>query len=222
MNVLKPHQQSTVFTLLELNKSQREIHRITGIDRKTIRRYMAIFAARVTASANSPIPRPSARGRQIKFLHPRDHRLFRPRRPRRITSILPARCASLTGNGSKNRFACSETLRLSIRISSTSSRLLRAMRASNGSCARCDTSIPSNSTGSIFCPARRPRLTMARALRGLNKVSANALQRINAYLVRPPFTTGNGSSISRVSGFLGVREGREDLRDISVNAGRIA
>jgi hypothetical protein len=35
---------------------QREIHRITGIDRKTIRRYMAIFAARATASANSPIP----------------------------------------------------------------------------------------------------------------------------------------------------------------------
>ncbi|TCG08131.1 transposase [Paraburkholderia steynii] len=54
MNVLKPHQQSTVFTLLELNKSQREIHRITGIDRKTIRRYMAIFAARASASANSP------------------------------------------------------------------------------------------------------------------------------------------------------------------------
>ncbi|MDR6201380.1 hypothetical protein QF025_000100 [Paraburkholderia graminis] len=56
MNVLKPHQQSTVFTLLELNKSQREIHRITGIDRKTIRRYTAIFAARATASANAPIP----------------------------------------------------------------------------------------------------------------------------------------------------------------------
>jgi DNA invertase Pin-like site-specific DNA recombinase len=56
LNVLKPHQQSTVFTLLELNKSQREIHRITGIDRKTIRRYAAIFAARATASANSPIP----------------------------------------------------------------------------------------------------------------------------------------------------------------------
>jgi hypothetical protein len=56
LNVLKPHQQSTVFTLLELNKSQREIHRITGIDRKTICRYTAIFAARATAPANSPIP----------------------------------------------------------------------------------------------------------------------------------------------------------------------
>jgi len=56
LNVLKQHQQSTVFTLLELKKSQREIHRITGIDRKTIRRYMAIFAARASTSANSPAP----------------------------------------------------------------------------------------------------------------------------------------------------------------------
>jgi transposase len=56
LNVLKQHQQSTVFTLLELKKSQREIHRITGIDRKTIRRYMAIFAARASTSANSPTP----------------------------------------------------------------------------------------------------------------------------------------------------------------------
>ena len=56
MNVLKQHQQSTVFTLLELGKSQREIHRITGIDRKTIRRYMAIFAARAFTPTNSPTP----------------------------------------------------------------------------------------------------------------------------------------------------------------------
>jgi transposase len=56
LNVLKQHQQSTVFTLLELGKSQREIHRITGIDRKTIRRYMAIFAARAFTPANSPTP----------------------------------------------------------------------------------------------------------------------------------------------------------------------
>jgi transposase len=56
LNVLKQHQQSTVFTLLELKKSQREIHRITGIDRKTIRRYMAIFAARAPTAANSPAP----------------------------------------------------------------------------------------------------------------------------------------------------------------------
>ena len=56
MNVLKQHQQSTVFTLLKLGKSQREIHRITGIDRKTIRRYMAIFAAGAFTPANSSTP----------------------------------------------------------------------------------------------------------------------------------------------------------------------
>jgi transposase len=54
LNVLKPHLQSTVFTLLERNKSQREIERLTGIDRKTIRRYQAIFEARQCANANSP------------------------------------------------------------------------------------------------------------------------------------------------------------------------
>jgi geranylgeranyl pyrophosphate synthase len=32
---LKPHKQTTIFTLLGLRKSQRDIERITGIDRKT-------------------------------------------------------------------------------------------------------------------------------------------------------------------------------------------
>ncbi len=53
MNVLKPHLQSTVFTLLERNKSQRQIQRLAGIDRKTIRRYQAIFESEKSASANS-------------------------------------------------------------------------------------------------------------------------------------------------------------------------
>ena len=39
MNVLKPHLKSTVFTLISQGISQREIHRLTGIDRKTIRFY---------------------------------------------------------------------------------------------------------------------------------------------------------------------------------------
>ena len=51
MNVLQPHLQSTVFTLLDRNASQREIHRLTGVDRKTIRRYLALRAG---AEANSP------------------------------------------------------------------------------------------------------------------------------------------------------------------------
>ncbi|SAL74048.1 integrase catalytic subunit [Caballeronia udeis] len=80
MNVLKQHQQSTVFTPLELKKSQREIHRITGIDRKTIRRYMVIFAARASKSANSPAPATvGSEDTDQTPLHSRDHRLFRPR-----------------------------------------------------------------------------------------------------------------------------------------------
>ncbi len=51
VNVLKPHLQTTVWTLLEAGASQREIQRVTGIDRKTIRGYQKRFAA---FPANSP------------------------------------------------------------------------------------------------------------------------------------------------------------------------
>jgi hypothetical protein len=39
VNVLKPHLRTTVFTLISQGISHREIHRLTGIDRKTIRFY---------------------------------------------------------------------------------------------------------------------------------------------------------------------------------------
>ena len=45
MNVLKPHLQTTIWTLLEANASQREIERVTGISRHTIRAYRQRFAA---------------------------------------------------------------------------------------------------------------------------------------------------------------------------------
>lgn len=51
MNVLKPHKRTTIFTLLGLGKSQREIERITGIDRKTIRSYQRQYEAQ---RSNSP------------------------------------------------------------------------------------------------------------------------------------------------------------------------
>ncbi|MGH9439989.1 MAG: helix-turn-helix domain-containing protein, partial [Terriglobia bacterium] len=38
MNVLKPHVRTTIATLLQAGKGQREIARVTGVDRKTIRR----------------------------------------------------------------------------------------------------------------------------------------------------------------------------------------
>ena len=52
MNVLKPHLRTTIWTLLASGASQREIERVTGIDRKTIRAYQKRFAA--PAAANSP------------------------------------------------------------------------------------------------------------------------------------------------------------------------
>jgi hypothetical protein len=54
LNVLKPYLQSTEFTLLERNKSQRQVHRLTEIDRKTIRRYQAIFESQQASVATPP------------------------------------------------------------------------------------------------------------------------------------------------------------------------
>ena len=48
---MKPQLQSTVFTLLDRQTSQRQIQKLTGVDRKTIRRYRTLLAA---AEANSP------------------------------------------------------------------------------------------------------------------------------------------------------------------------
>lgn len=68
MNVLKPHLQTTVFTLLAAGKSQREISRITEIDRKTIRRLNKSFVAEqakfsgVTTGPTSQIPPPRPPG----------------------------------------------------------------------------------------------------------------------------------------------------------------
>lgn len=69
---MKPHLQTTVFTLLAASKSQREISRITGIDRKTIRRLEEGFAAEQAKSpgvatgspSQIPPPRPPGPGRQ--------------------------------------------------------------------------------------------------------------------------------------------------------------
>ena len=48
---MKLHLQTTIWTLLEAGASQREIERVTRIDRKTIRTYQRRFAA---TAANSP------------------------------------------------------------------------------------------------------------------------------------------------------------------------
>jgi transposase len=50
VNVLKPHLRTTAWTLLEAGASQREIQRVTGIDRKTLRGYQKRFAAALPAN----------------------------------------------------------------------------------------------------------------------------------------------------------------------------
>jgi transposase len=51
VNVLKPNQRATVYTPLERGSTQREIARITGIDRKTVRTYQRRWEAE---RSNSP------------------------------------------------------------------------------------------------------------------------------------------------------------------------
>jgi transposase len=64
VNVLKPHLQTTIATLLAGGNSQREIERRTGISRKTIRTYLKRFAAeranspRVATGSGAQIPPP--------------------------------------------------------------------------------------------------------------------------------------------------------------------
>lgn len=66
MNVLKQHQKSKLATLLVRGVSQREIERVTGIDRKTIRSYRlksldpANSSGVATGSDQIPPPRPPA------------------------------------------------------------------------------------------------------------------------------------------------------------------
>ena len=54
---MTPYQKDAVLTLLQNKVSHREIHRKTGIDRKTIRTLVQSMAASVVAAEpNSPTP----------------------------------------------------------------------------------------------------------------------------------------------------------------------
>ena len=53
MNVLKPHLQTTIRTLLEAGATQREIERVTGISRHTIRTWPKRFAEEVGANCSA-------------------------------------------------------------------------------------------------------------------------------------------------------------------------
>ena len=51
---MKPHLQTTIWTLLKARASQREIERVTGISRHTIRHYQQLFASQTPAHQEEP------------------------------------------------------------------------------------------------------------------------------------------------------------------------
>ena len=70
MNVLKPHLQATVKTLLGKGISQREINRKTGVDRKTIRKYDrldGLVAGQGAFAPKSPTERGVTTGADVEF-----------------------------------------------------------------------------------------------------------------------------------------------------------
>ncbi|SAL88771.1 integrase catalytic subunit [Caballeronia arvi] len=87
MNVLKQHLQSTIFTLLERGASQHKIHELTGVDRKTIRRYQAIYESQQAVGANSPTTAPTG------VAEPAGARIPPPQTPPSPRPPAPARAA---------------------------------------------------------------------------------------------------------------------------------
>lgn len=63
---MKPHLQTTIWTLLKAKASQREIERVTGISRHTIRSYQKLFESQAAAS-----PSPQERTQGIQTAPPR-------------------------------------------------------------------------------------------------------------------------------------------------------
>ena len=72
MNVLKPHQKNAIITLLERARSQHEICRVTGVDRKTIRRYGLLHKEAVPdLISNSPRVATGPGGVEVQIPPPR-------------------------------------------------------------------------------------------------------------------------------------------------------
>jgi transposase-like protein len=95
VNVLKPNQRATVYTLLERGSTQREIARITGIDRKTVRSYQRRWQAE---PSNSPGVATGSDGVAIQITPPW------PPAPGASASeaVATSLCVNLTVNSSKH------------------------------------------------------------------------------------------------------------------------
>ena len=165
---MTPYQKGAVLTLLQNKVSHREIHRKTGIDRKTIRKLaQATDAPVVAAEPNSstlatgspsvagqiPPPRPPAqRACPVKFLHP-GHRLLRRPRRRLRRSWCPrmrARPVSRTARGLRRRCTWAATRWPSTRIWWINTASPRATTASSASAGHFASTNQSSSTAWNF------------------------------------------------------------------------
>jgi transcriptional regulator with XRE-family HTH domain len=87
LNVLKPNVRISIQTLLHAGTAQREIARVTGVDRKTIRRYAreanspgvatGFSGEKVAGADQNPPPRPPARTPPAAASACEIHRRFR-------------------------------------------------------------------------------------------------------------------------------------------------
>jgi transposase len=90
VNVLKPHLKDTLLTLAQKDVSQHEIHRKTGIDRKTIRHYVRaqLNVLPATADPNSPTLATGSEGAAGQIPPPR------PPAPAAIPKLARSACES--------------------------------------------------------------------------------------------------------------------------------
>ena len=84
---MKSHLRITIRTLLSTGTSQREIERLTGVDRKTIRRHER--AIRADAGANSPGVATGSEGRESELL---GEQIPPPRPPARPPKLARSAC----------------------------------------------------------------------------------------------------------------------------------
>ncbi|MHC2386832.1 hypothetical protein ACVIHB_001648 [Bradyrhizobium liaoningense] len=164
LNVLKRHLQSTVLTLLDRNTSQREIHRLTGVDRKTIRRYQALRAG---AEANSP-------GEVTTGSVSADGQIPPPRPPAFGTSEATVTSSLARSACEAHRTWIEEQVRLKRNAQAIYQDLVDQFgfpssyqSVKSGLCAGCGTLILSSLIVLSSSPARKLRSTMARARRRL-------------------------------------------------------
>jgi hypothetical protein len=110
VNVLKAHRQAAVITLLAAGKTQREIERITGSNRKTVRAYQQQLDAEQAIGYFGPTRSPPGWSPALPFKFPHAEHRHQIRYQRQL--------ASLTVPSSRSKCGSSVTSRTSTHVPS--------------------------------------------------------------------------------------------------------